>query len=78
MSKAVLHRLSDALAVNELPPRLAELLHRLHEHYRYLDQQVHDVDVAVTRGRKRGPAAVDSGDRCRHDKSFRVRDWERH
>ncbi|AOK59167.1 IS110 family transposase [Burkholderia ubonensis] len=47
-SKAVLHRLSDALAVNELPRRLAELLHRLHEHYRYLDQQVHDIDKDLT------------------------------
>lgn len=48
-SKATLRRLPDVLAVHDLPPRLVQLIHRLHAHYRYLDQQVDDIerDLAI-------------------------------
>jgi transposase len=34
--------------VHDLPPRLVQLIHRLHAHYRYLDQQVDDIKRGLT------------------------------
>jgi len=48
LSKVMLRRLPDALAVHDLPSRLIQIIHRLHEHYRYLDQQVADVERDLT------------------------------
>ncbi|WP_175713246.1 IS110 family transposase [Burkholderia ambifaria] len=48
LSKATLRRLPDVLAVHDLPPRLIQLVHRLHAHYRYLDQQVDDLERDLT------------------------------
>ncbi|WP_168788232.1 IS110 family transposase [Paraburkholderia aromaticivorans] len=48
LSKITLRRLPDALAVHDLAPRLIQIIHRLHEHYRYLDQQVADVERDLT------------------------------
>ncbi|WP_321818768.1 MULTISPECIES: transposase [unclassified Paraburkholderia] len=41
-------RLPDVLAGYDLPPRLVQLIHRLHAHYRYLDQQVGDIERDLT------------------------------
>jgi transposase len=48
LSRATLRRLPDALTAHDLPPRLIQLIHRLHSHYRYLDQQVDDVERELT------------------------------
>ncbi len=48
LSRATLRRLPDVLAVHDLPPRLIQLIHRLHAHYRYLDQQIDDVERDLT------------------------------
>ncbi|CAE6936128.1 IS110 family transposase ISPath1 [Paraburkholderia domus] len=48
LSRAMLRRLPDVLAVHDLPPRLIQLIHRLHAHYRYLDQQIDDVERDLT------------------------------
>lgn len=48
LSKITLRRLPDALAVHDLAPRLIQIIYRLHEHYRYLDQQVVDVERDLT------------------------------
>ena len=48
LSRTTLRRLPDVLAVHDLPPRLIQLIHRLHAHYRYLDQQIDDVERDLT------------------------------
>ncbi|WP_027796000.1 IS110 family RNA-guided transposase [Paraburkholderia acidipaludis] len=48
LSRATLRRLPDALALHDLPPRLVQLIDRLHSHYRYLDQQVDDIERDLT------------------------------
>lgn len=48
LSRATLRRLPDALAMHDLPLRLAQMIHRLHEHYRYLDQEVADIERDLT------------------------------
>lgn len=48
LSRATLRRLPDAFAVHDLPPRLVQLIHRLHAHYRYLDQQVDEIERDLT------------------------------
>ncbi|CAB3807951.1 hypothetical protein LMG28690_06938 [Paraburkholderia caffeinilytica] len=48
LSRATLRRLPDVLAVQELPLRLIELIHRLHAHYLHLDQQINDVERDLT------------------------------
>jgi transposase len=48
LSRATLRRLPDVLAVHDLPPRLVQLIHRLHAHYRYLDQQVDEIERDLT------------------------------
>ncbi|RMO65237.1 Transposase, partial [Pseudomonas amygdali pv. eriobotryae] len=41
---AVMKRLSAVLAEHELPVRLTVLLHRLHDHFVYLDEQIKQLD----------------------------------
>lgn len=48
LSRATFNRLLDVLSVHDLPPRLIQLVHRLHAHYRYLDEQIDDVDRDLT------------------------------
>nr|WP_274389382.1 IS110 family transposase [Paraburkholderia tagetis] len=48
LSRATLRRLPDVLAVHDLPPRLVQLIYRLHVHYRYLDQQFDDIERDLT------------------------------
>jgi transposase len=48
LSRATLRALPDALATHDLPPRLTQLIDRLHAHYRYLDQQVQEVERDLT------------------------------
>jgi transposase len=48
LSRATLRRLPDALAVHDLPPRLVQLIGRFHSHYRYLDQQIDDIERDLT------------------------------
>ena len=44
---AVIKRLSTVLAENELPPYLAQLLIRLHDHYQYLMVQITELERAL-------------------------------
>jgi transposase len=44
MSKATLRRLPDAIALHDLPSRLLQIIQRLHEHYKYLDAQVVEIE----------------------------------
>ncbi|MBC8955062.1 IS110 family transposase [Xenorhabdus sp. PB62.4] len=44
---AVIKRLSTVLAENELPPYLAQLLIRLHDHYQYLVMQITELESAL-------------------------------
>jgi transposase len=48
LSRATFNRLLDVLSVHDLPPRLIQLVHRLHAHYRYLNEQIEDVDRDLT------------------------------
>ncbi|WP_321940471.1 IS110 family transposase [Paraburkholderia sp. J8-2] len=48
LAKAMLRRLPEVLAVHDLPPRLTRIIERLYEHYRYLDQQVTDIERDLT------------------------------
>jgi transposase len=48
LSRATLRALPDALATHDLPPRLIQLMDRLHAHYRYLDQQVDELERDLT------------------------------
>jgi transposase len=43
-SRATLRRLPEMLGTHDLPPRLIQLIDRLHAHYRYIDQQVDEVE----------------------------------
>ncbi|MEM5300359.1 transposase, partial [Burkholderia sp. JPY481] len=40
-------RLSELLSFHPLPPRLVAILERLHEHYKYLQQQIGEIDREV-------------------------------
>lgn len=46
-SMAAIRRLSSVLAEHELPARLVVLLHRLHAHFGYLDEQIKSLDKEV-------------------------------
>jgi transposase len=46
---AVVRRLPAVLAEHELPPRLVAILERLHSHFKYLEQQVAELDREITR-----------------------------
>lgn len=47
-SRATLRRLPDALAVHDLPLRQGQMIHRLYEHYQYLDHEVSDIERDLT------------------------------
>ncbi|EGM6570100.1 TPA: IS110 family transposase [Salmonella enterica subsp. enterica serovar Bareilly] len=49
---AVIRRLSDVLADNELPPYLTKLLMRLHDHYLYLVEQIKDIENELEQAAK--------------------------
>lgn len=46
---AVIRRLSAVLAAHELPPRLVTLLERLQAHFKYLDEQVRQIEGDLMR-----------------------------
>ncbi|HEF5870769.1 TPA: IS110 family transposase [Burkholderia cenocepacia] len=48
LSKAALRCLPDATALHDLPPRLLQVIYRLHAHYRYLDEQIAGLDKELT------------------------------
>jgi transposase len=47
IGQAVIKRLPVALAEHPLPPRLVTVLERLHAHYKYLDEQVDEIEKAL-------------------------------
>lgn len=46
---AVIRRLPSVLAEQALPARLVSLLERLHGHFKYLDEQIEDIEMELTR-----------------------------
>jgi transposase len=46
---AVIRRLPTVLAEHNLPPRLVQVLLRLHAHFKYLDEQVGEIQKELTR-----------------------------
>ncbi|MGF6979763.1 transposase [Paraburkholderia sp. JPY465] len=47
VGKNGVERLSELLSFHPLPPRLVAILERLHEHYKYLQQQIGEIDREV-------------------------------
>jgi transposase len=45
---AVIRRLPAILAEQRLPPRLAQVLQRLHAHFKYLDEQIAEIEKDLT------------------------------
>jgi len=45
---AIMKRLASVLADHELPTRLTPLLQRLHDHFKYLDEQIKALDKELT------------------------------
>jgi hypothetical protein len=43
------HTLPAVLAMQELPPRLVVILGRLHEHFKYLEEQIGEIDQELAR-----------------------------
>jgi transposase len=48
VGKAVIARLPAVLAEHSLPPRLVAILERLHGHFKYLDEQIGEIDKEMT------------------------------
>jgi transposase len=46
---AVIRRLPAVLAEHNLPPRLVQVMQRLHAHFRYLDGQIAEIEKELTR-----------------------------
>lgn len=46
---AVIRRLPAILAEHTLPPRLVQVLQRLHAHFKYLDEQIAEIEKELTR-----------------------------
>jgi transposase len=46
---AVIRRLPAVLAEHTLPPRLVQVLQRLHAHFKYLDEQIAEIEKDLTR-----------------------------
>ena len=46
---AIIRRLPAALAAHDLPPRLIALLERLHAHFKYLDEQIGQIESELMR-----------------------------
>jgi transposase len=49
VGRAVIRRLPSVLAEQALPARLVALLERLHSHYKYLDEQIADIEKELDR-----------------------------
>jgi len=49
VGKTAVTRLPAILAMHELPPRLVAVLERLHEHFKYLDAQISEIDQELAR-----------------------------
>lgn len=47
--KAVIRRLPAVLVAHDLPPRLVALLERLHAHFKYLDEQIGQIESELIR-----------------------------
>ena len=46
---AIIRRLPAVLAEQDLPPRLVHVLQRLHAHFKYLDEQIAEIEKDLTR-----------------------------
>jgi transposase len=46
---AIIRRLPAVLAEHDLPPRLVQVLQRLHSHFKYLDEQIAEIEKDLTR-----------------------------
>jgi transposase len=46
---AAIRRLPTVLAEQDLPPRLVQVLQRLHAHFKYLDEQIAEIEKDLTR-----------------------------
>lgn len=49
VGNAVITRLAAVLAEHSLPPRLVAILERLHTHFKYLSEQIGEIDKEMTR-----------------------------
>lgn len=49
VGSTVMKRLPTVLAEHSLPPRLIAILERLHAHYKYLDEQIAEIDKELAR-----------------------------
>ncbi|MBJ9698571.1 IS110 family RNA-guided transposase, partial [Burkholderia cenocepacia] len=49
IGQAVITRLPAVLAEHSLPPRLIAILERLHAHFKYLSEQISEIDKEMTR-----------------------------
>ena len=49
VGNAVVRRLPAVLAEHDLPPRMIAILERLHAHYKYLDEQISELDAEMSR-----------------------------
>ena len=49
VGKTAVTRLAAVLAMQELPPRLVAILERLHQHFKYLEEQIGEIDQDLAR-----------------------------
>jgi hypothetical protein len=49
VGKTAVTRLAAVLAMQELPPRLVAILERLHQHFKYLEEQIGEIDQELAR-----------------------------
>ncbi|MDF3086761.1 IS110 family transposase, partial [Burkholderia sola] len=49
VGQAVIKRLPAVLAEHALPPRLVAILERLHGHFKYLSEQISEIDAEMAR-----------------------------
>ena len=49
VGKTAVTRLPAVLAMQELPPRLVAILERLHQHFKYLEEQIGEIDQELAR-----------------------------
>jgi hypothetical protein len=49
VGKAVITRLPAIISEHPLPPRLVAILDRLHAHFKYLDEQIAEIDKEMSR-----------------------------
>lgn len=48
VGKAVIKRLPVVLTENPLPPRFVSILEHLHAHYKYLDEQIGQIEKEIS------------------------------